>query len=176
MGLLSHVFHHQEAKSLSRRLADILNQHAWRICTGESVTAGRIATIICMTDGASRYFEGGDIAYNINRKTQKLGVDQTHARLCDCVSQEVAEQMARGARLINGFADIGIGITGYAGPYPEQGVFEPYAWVSVGAHKNIWSTKLWGKNGMSRTEVQDFYAREAVRYTINILAVHKDNS
>lgn len=65
--------------------------------------------------GASAYFAGGVVAYSDQAKVSLVGVDQVLIERVGAVSGEVAEALAEGARERFG-ADVGIGITGIAGP------------------------------------------------------------
>ena len=65
--------------------------------------------------GSSAYFSGGIVAYSNEAKIESVGVDAELIERFGAVSEEVAEALAEGA--IDRFgADLGIGITGIAGP------------------------------------------------------------
>lgn len=85
----------------------------------ESCTGGLLADAIVSVPGASRYFLGGLVAYSLNAKVDLLHVDGQHAQSVDCVSQRVAEEMARGACRLFG-ARFSISTTGYADAGPDQ--------------------------------------------------------
>ena len=90
------------------------------IATGESLTAGLVASCIADVPGASAVLQGGVVAYQVSVKRDVLGVD---AGLLEChgpVHPEVAEQMAVGAARACG-ARIGVSTTGVAGPEPHGG-------------------------------------------------------
>ena len=85
------------------------------LATAESCTGGTIAARFTALPGASAYFRCGVVAYADSAKEQLLGVDPQTLRRCGAVSEEVARQMAEGARLIAG-ADYAVATTGIAGP------------------------------------------------------------
>ena len=91
-----------------------------RLAVAESMTAGRLQALIAAESGASEFFAGGITAYTIEQKVRHLGVDRAEAVPVDCVSAEVAWQMARGACALFG-ADVALATTGYAEPAPEHG-------------------------------------------------------
>jgi len=69
---------------------------------------------------ASQFYQGGITAFNIGQKTRHLFVDPIHALSCNCVSQQVAGQMAaQVCKLFN--STWSAAITGYASPAPESG-------------------------------------------------------
>jgi competence/damage-inducible protein CinA-like protein len=82
---------------------------------GESCTAGLLAGRLTDRAGASEYLAGGVVAYSNEAKTALLGVPVELIEAHGAVSPEVARAMADGARRAFG-ADIGVGITGVAGP------------------------------------------------------------
>ncbi|MGH3684320.1 MAG: competence/damage-inducible protein A [Pseudonocardiaceae bacterium] len=86
-----------------------------RIGLAESCTGGLLAARLTERPGASDYVAGGVVAYSNTAKTALLGVPAELIEQHGAVSPEVARAMADGARGTFG-ADIGIGITGVAGP------------------------------------------------------------
>ncbi len=82
----------------------------------ESLTGGLIASRLVNVPGASAWFRGGVVAYHEQVKFDVLGVP-----VGPVVSEPAAAAMAEGARRVTG-ADIGLGITGVAGPDDQEGV------------------------------------------------------
>jgi nicotinamide-nucleotide amidase len=108
----------------------LLQDPRWTLAVAESLTAGNVQARIGMISGASHFFRGGITAYSLEQKVRHLGVDAVLAGRVNSVSEEIAEQMARGAcRMFD--ADFGVGTTGYAEPSPENGAMHPYAWWAV---------------------------------------------
>ena len=122
---LEHAEPDEWTEELAARLGALLLRAGDRIAVAESLTAGNVQSSIASVSGASRYFLGGVTAYHIDGKVQLLGVDRAEAERTDCVSAEVARQMARGVRRAFG-TEVGIGTTGYA-----DGVDVPFAFVAV---------------------------------------------
>ena len=85
------------------------------IATAESCTGGLLAARLTDVPGASGYVLGGVVAYSNAAKVENLGVDPALIERHGAVSTEVAAAMADGARARFG-AEVGIGITGVAGP------------------------------------------------------------
>ncbi|MDD5308110.1 MAG: CinA family nicotinamide mononucleotide deamidase-related protein [Deltaproteobacteria bacterium] len=81
----------------------------------ESCTGGLVGHCITEVPGASACFRGSVVAYDNAVKTGILGVAAAFIESRGAVSEEVARAMAEGARRALG-ADVGIGITGIAGP------------------------------------------------------------
>lgn len=100
------------------------------LAVAESVTCGLVQARIGAVSGASEYFLGGVTAYSLEQKVKLLGVDRAHARRVNCVSREVAEQMARGACALFG-SDLAVATTGYAEPSPANEIKQPFAWWAL---------------------------------------------
>lgn len=81
----------------------------------ESCTGGLIASRITDVPGSSNYFKTAVIAYANEAKRALLGVGPKLLKKYGAVSKEAAVKMAQAAREIAG-TDIGLGVTGIAGP------------------------------------------------------------
>lgn len=100
------------------------------LAAAESLTCGRVQARVGEVSGASNFFRGGITAYSLEQKVRHLGVNRAAARRVNCVSAEVARQMAVGACRL--FAtDLGVATTGYAEPSPAEGVMVPFAWWAI---------------------------------------------
>ena len=95
-----------------------------RLAVAESMTGGRLQALVTAESGASAYFLGGLTAYTLDQKVRHLGVVRAVAEPVECVSAEVAWQMACGACALFG-ADLALATTGYAEPAARAGATEP---------------------------------------------------
>ena len=86
-----------------------------KLAVAESCTGGLLGERITNIAGSSDVFLGGVIAYHNDIKRDALGVSEDDLRRHGAVSEEVASQMAAAVRVRLG-AEIGIAITGVAGP------------------------------------------------------------
>lgn len=93
----------------------LLTEKGLTIAVAESCTGGLIGSTITNTAGSSGYFERGYITYSNASKIEMLSVSEKIIAEKGAVSEEVAVEMAKGARKYAG-THIGIGITGIAGP------------------------------------------------------------
>jgi nicotinamide-nucleotide amidase len=82
----------------------------------ESLTGGLIASRLVNVPGASAWFRGGVVAYHEQVKFDVLGVP-----VGPVVSEAAAAAMAQGVCRATG-SDVGLGITGVAGPDDQEGV------------------------------------------------------
>jgi nicotinamide-nucleotide amidase len=85
------------------------------IATAESCTGGLLAARLTDRPGSSAYVKGGFVVYGDEAKVAQAGVERELIERHGAVSQEVAEALAQGARSLLR-ADVGVGITGIAGP------------------------------------------------------------
>jgi nicotinamide-nucleotide amidase len=85
------------------------------LAIAESCTGGYISHMITNISGASKVFERGIICYSNQSKMQLLNVDSELIEKYGAVSESVANQLAFNIRVLSN-TDIGIGITGIAGP------------------------------------------------------------
>lgn len=85
------------------------------ITTAESCTGGLVAAALTDVPGSSAVFDRGFVTYSNEAKMQMLNVLKTTLEAHGAVSEQVAFEMADGARLAAGTA-IAISITGIAGP------------------------------------------------------------
>jgi nicotinamide-nucleotide amidase len=91
------------------------------VATAESLTAGLVAAEITTVPGASAVLRGGLVVYATDLKATLAGVDAALLAAHGAVHPEVARQLAEGARTRCG-ATWGLGLTGVAGPDPQDGV------------------------------------------------------
>jgi nicotinamide-nucleotide amidase len=99
----------------ARNLGKALKIRRLTLAVAESCTGGLLSEMLTDEAGASVYFLGGVVAYSDEVKVKMLGVKAGTLRSYGAVSQATALEMAAGARRALG-ADIGIAITGIAGP------------------------------------------------------------
>ena len=86
-----------------------------RVATAESCTGGLLAERLTRIPGSSNFFIGGSVCYSNELKTKQVGVPPALIEAHGAVSKPVAQALAEGIRR-NTKADVGVGITGVAGP------------------------------------------------------------
>ena len=93
----------------------LLKKYHLTVTTAESCTGGLLAGRLVNVPGISENFKEGYITYSNEAKERILGVSHNTLETYGAVSEETALEMASGCMQAAG-ADIGIGITGIAGP------------------------------------------------------------
>lgn len=104
-----------DGTSIDEQVAGLLLERGFTIATAESCTGGLLGGRLTERAGSSAYVAGGLIVYSNEAKTALAGVDAGLIASVGAVSREVAAALAQGAR-DRLDADVGVGITGVAGP------------------------------------------------------------
>ena len=104
-----------KSRLLSLRLSGILRKKGFTLAAAESCSGGLFSSLITDTPGASGYFLLGVVAYGSLQKKRLLKIPGTTLEKYSPVSPQAASLMAKNIKKIAG-ADIGISLTGYAGP------------------------------------------------------------
>jgi nicotinamide-nucleotide amidase len=104
-----------DGQSMERVVADLLIERQLTVGVAESLTGGLTGARLAETEGASAWFRGSIVAYDSQVKYDLLGVPKGPV-----VSPDAAQAMAEGSQKALR-ADIGIGITGVAGPTTQDG-------------------------------------------------------
>jgi nicotinamide-nucleotide amidase len=104
-----------DGRSLEEVLGDVLTERALRIAVAESCTGGLITSRLTDVPGSSRYVDRSVVTYSNEAKVALLGVPRELIDEHGAVSEPVARAMADGIRS-RAAADIGVGVTGIAGP------------------------------------------------------------
>lgn len=99
----------------STQIGQRLVQKHWQITTAESCTGGLIASALTEVPGSSLWFEQGIVSYSNAVKMRLLHVKEATLEQYGAVSEEVAKEMALGAKALTQ-AQIALSVTGIAGP------------------------------------------------------------
>lgn len=114
-GILGAVVFGVDDVGMEHAVARLLVERGASLAVAESLTGGLVAARLVNVPGASHWFRGGVVAYASDVKRSVLGVPPGPV-----VSEVTAGAMASGVRKALG-ADIGLGVTGVAGPDDQDG-------------------------------------------------------
>ena len=114
-GLLAGRVFSEDGRELPAVVASLLRERGVSLAVAESCTGGLLAARLTDVPGSSAFFERGFVTYSNRAKVELLGVPADLIEAQGAVSEAVAAAMAAGARRAAS-TDIGIGITGIAGP------------------------------------------------------------
>lgn len=146
-----------------------LKKEGRHIALAESCTGGLLAKTITDVSGASDVFECGVVSYSSRIKAKVLRVDPEVIRKYSVVSEPVAVQMAHGV-LALGDADIGVGITGVAGPGPDGTHPEGEIFVAVTDGKTDKVTHLMTGTTNARAENRETAAATALNMILELIS------
>jgi len=149
-----------EKDTIENVMGQLLLKNNKTIATAESCTGGLVAHRITSIPGSSAYYEGSVITYSYALKEKLLNVAPEILETYGAVSKETVDAMLKGL-LENLGADIGIAISGIAGPgggTPEKPVGT--IWIAVGDKNKTNSLKL--QLGKSRSNNIKYTATKAL--------------
>ena len=113
------VYSHDD-EELVEVVVRLLREKGLTVASAESCTGGLFAAAITDVAGASNVLHSAYVTYSAESKTANVGVPANMIEEYGVVSPQVAEAMAEGVRKAAG-SDIGISITGFAGPESDPG-------------------------------------------------------
>ncbi len=150
----------------ARHMIDLLRSAQLTIATCESMTAGGIAARLADIPGASAVLRGGLITYASDLKISLAQVDADHIRKYGVINDYTARQMAKGARRLCR-SDIGLSVTGVAGPDRQDGADVGTVWTALAA--STWSESQCFFLDGDRNEIRRSSIDVIVRWAIQIL-------
>lgn len=104
-----------DGETMEHAVGAALQARGLTLAVAESLTGGLVAARLVDVPGASAWFRGGVVSYASEVKWSLLGVPEGPV-----VTTEAAAAMAAGVRDLLG-ADVGLGVTGVAGPESAEG-------------------------------------------------------
>ena len=112
---LGDVVYGVDVECIEESVIKLLREKGMIFSAAESCTGGDVARRFTDMPGASAFFKGGVVTYTNEAKAKLLGIDPALIEEKGAVSHEVAKAMAENVRRLLG-TDIGVGVTGLAGP------------------------------------------------------------
>lgn len=114
-GELGSAVYSVDGRPLEAVVGDLLRRAQWTISAAESCTGGLLMSRLTDVPGSSDYVDRGVVCYSDRAKVELLNVPAALISQHGAVSEPVARAMAEGIRAVAA-SDVGIGITGIAGP------------------------------------------------------------
>ena len=122
----------KELYQKAEKAVELLKSNKLTVATAESCTGGMVASYITSVSGVSNVFEMGLTSYSCRIKNEILGVNKETLKNFGAVSKETAGEMAINIRRISG-SDIGVSVTGAAGPDGTEGHPPGYVFIALSA-------------------------------------------
>jgi nicotinamide-nucleotide amidase len=147
-------------KKIEEVVVHLLTKQKRTLALAESCTGGLIANQITNVPGASKVFSGGIVAYSNEVKEKFLGVRSATLKKSGAVSENVAREMAEGARKKFG-ADFAIAVTGIAGPTGRT-KSKPVGTVFIGLAGRFETVVERKSNFFGREKFKEITSRQAL--------------
>ncbi|MBB3323509.1 MULTISPECIES: 2-oxo-tetronate isomerase [Atlantibacter] len=141
-----------------------------RLTTAESCTGGQLAVALCAAENTPDFYSCGFITFNDEAKSTLVNVRPETLARYTAVSQQTVEEMVAGALARSG-EDIGVAISGYAGPDGgPDGTPAGTVWFAWGHADNI-------KTAVKRFEGDSVEVlQQAVVYALSMLKEYVTHS
>ena len=155
--LVGEYIYGMDDDTLSSKAASILTERGLSIAAAESVTAGLFTSLLADEPGISASLKGGMTVYNQQAKVEQLGVDQELLDSHGVVSAACAEALAE--KIQQHFhTDIGVGLTGAAGPDTHDGAPAGVVWIGLALKDKTLSyqLRLSGSRNANRLRAANF--------------------
>ena len=140
-------------------VANLLMENNFTISVAESLTGGKISSMLVEKSGISESFLEGVVCYSNKSKINTLGVSEETLEKFGAVSEEVAKEMALGVANRLG-ADFAVATTGIAGPNSDESG-KPVGLAYIG---------IYSQGEVSVKEVVFTGDRELIRYRTSVEA------
>lgn len=153
---------------IEKILGELLGEKKLTLSTAESCTGGELAKMITSNSGSSKYFIGGIVPYATEKKVEILKVSQSTVDEFTVVSEQVAEEMAKGCqRLFD--TDISISTTGVAGPGKgEDGKDVGTVFYTIRIHDQAQNFKLYMPH-LERLDFMNFVSQKIIQDLVSLL-------
>lgn len=126
-----------DGKDIAEHTVKLLIEKGVTLAAAESCTGGELEKRITDIPGASAALKGGVVVYTNEAKHLLLGIPTETLDKYGAVSREVAAELAERVRLKLG-ADLGVGVTGLAGPDGDGRNNVGTVFVSLSDGKRTW--------------------------------------
>ena len=143
-------------------VANLLIENKFTIAIAESLTGGKISSMLVEKSGISESFLEGIVCYSNKSKINTLGVREETLAKFGAVSKEVAKEMALGAAKRLG-ADFAVATTGIAGPNSDE-TDKPVGLAYIG---------IYAQGDISVRECLFTGDRELIRYRTSVEALEE---
>jgi nicotinamide-nucleotide amidase len=135
--------------------------HRITLAVAESVSSGFLQVLFSSAKEAGLFFEGGITTYSCDQKARHLGIPFDICDPCNGVALEIAQRMA--LKVCDVFeVKIGLSLTGYASPIPEQDLYELYAFGAVALNGNVVFSEKLVSDKQDPDEMREDYAKMLV--------------
>lgn len=159
--VLGDVIYGTDSNGLANEVVGMLRKSGLKIATAESCTGGMLSQSLTSVSGASDVVEIGILAYSNRIKNEALSVPQDVLMEEGAISAETAMYLAKNVRVLSG-SDIGVGITGNAGPSASENKPVGLVYVAIADKEKYYIKKL---------SLPASYGRDKIRHYATLTAL-----
>lgn len=109
------IYTTDEETTLESAVVELLLANGLTVTCAESCTGGLLSARLVNVPGVSEIYKSGLVTYSNKAKRKLLGVKKATLQKYGAVSEQTAEEMAKGAAALTK-ADVAVAVTGIAGP------------------------------------------------------------
>lgn len=150
--LSEYMYGYGEDNSLAKVVFENILNRKLTISAAESLTAGMFQAKLADFSGSSQLFKGGYVTYSIEEKARMLGIPLADLQEHGVVSHFTAQQMALKSRQLTQ-SDIGVGLTGVAGPGELEGHPAGTVYIGISTTEKTESIQV-SIGGRSRSDIR----------------------
>lgn len=151
-------------ESIANKLVETLIEKGLTIAAAESCTGGLVSSKITSVSGSSVVISFSMVSYSNEVKIEKLGVKQKTIQDFGAVSEQTAREMAQRIKLL-AEADVGVGVTGVAGPSQSEGKPVGLVFVAVALEDKTIAERL-NFGELTREEIREKAAEKALELVL----------
>jgi len=142
------------------------------IAVAESASSGALQLLFSSEEEAGLFFEGGLTVYNCNQKRRQLRIPKALCEPSYGVAKEISEMLAlKVCELYQ--ASYGLGLTGFATPFPEAGIFDMYAFGAAAYKGKVLFCEKFESKKESPEEIREDYACFLIKLFADYLRTHR---
>lgn len=131
------IYAEGKSTSLAKKAMKLLQEKDLSLAVAESLTGGLMMGQLTAIPGASIVLKGGVVSYASEVKRDLLGVSKSIIDAYGVVSEQCAREMANHVRKLCR-ADIGIALTGVAGPSQQEGKAVGTVYIAIALAENTY--------------------------------------
>jgi nicotinamide-nucleotide amidase len=150
-----------DSMGMANEVVNSLRASGLKISTAESCTGGMLSQALTSVSHSSEVVEIGILAYSNRIKNEALSVPADVLEAYGAISPETAMYLAKNVRILSD-SDIGVGITGNAGPSASENKPVGLVYVSIADKTKFFVKKL---------ELPSHYDREKIRSYATLTAL-----
>ena len=163
---LGELIYGMDEGNLEEKIYDLLRRHQMTLAVAESLTGGLLTARLVNVPGMSRYLLEGLIPYTNAAKIRQLHISPDILERYGSVSEKTVRAMAEAAASLSG-ADIGLAVTGWAGPSEDPDQPAGLIWIGISHNGKTSARKV--SFGGDRNRVRFFAANMSLCWLLQVL-------